>query len=219
MKRGALLAVLISSLAGAASVPDLLLGGDYARAYEAAQAARDPLNASRAAAAQAEYRAGGRDWVARAVEAGRQATREQPRSPDAALALGSALGLQARAGGYTLGALRTAHEARDALDRALALAPARPDVQAVLAEWHAGAWARARIFGGGNPDRARTLALGAVRAAPDNIFVQTHAGLALALLRDPGARAVLTRAAALEARSALDRDLQVQARQALGPQP
>ncbi len=207
------------SLAGAqvvAGAPGLLLSGEYARAYDAARAADDPLTASRAAAAQAEYRAGGTLWVTRAVESGRQASREQPHNADAALALGSALGLQARAGGYTLGALKTAHEARAALDRALALAPGRPDLQAVLAEWHAGAWARARMFSGGNPERARTLALGAARAAPDTVFVQAHAGLALALLRDPQARAVLARAAALNADSALDHDVQAQARQALG---
>lgn len=193
----------------------MLSGGDYARAFDSAQAHGDPLTASRAAAAMAQYCAGGRNWITRAVSAARQAVTTHPTSPDTHLALGSALGLQARAGGFTLGALSSAQQARAALDRALTLAPDRADIQAVLAEWHAGAWTKAGVFSGGSASRARTLAAAAARRAPDNLFVQAHAGISLALLRDPQARLLLNRAAALEARTALDRDLQAQARQAL----
>ncbi|UBV42589.1 hypothetical protein LAJ19_13320 [Deinococcus taeanensis] len=206
MKRGLLLSLLLCTAPVHAQTPDLLTGGDYARAFDSAQADGDPLTASRAAAAMAEYRAGGRGWITRAVSAARQAVTTRPTSPDTHLALGSALGLQARAGGFTLGALNSAQQARAALDRA--------DIQAVLAEWHAGAWTKAGVFSGGNASRARTLAA-AARHAPDNLFVQAHAGLGLALLRDPQARLLLNRAAALEARTALDRDLQAQARRAL----
>ncbi|WP_343757222.1 hypothetical protein [Deinococcus depolymerans] len=220
MKRGfpcLLLPLLLTAPPAAALTPaSLLTGGEYARAFEAATQGGDPLNASRAAAAMTEYRAGGPTWTARAVTAARQAVTATPDSPDSHLALGSALGLQARAAGYTLGALNTAQQARAALERALTLAPDRPDLQAVLAEWHAGAWVKAGVFSGGNAGRARDLATRAARAAPDSVFVQGHAGISLALLRDPQARAVLTRAAALNAQDALERDLQAQVRAALG---
>ena len=218
MKRGLLVPTTLLLLLGtthAQPAPDPLDGGDYAQVYARAQAGGDAVTASRAAAAMTEYRAGGRDWTARAVQAARQATTTRPGDPDAQLALGSALGLQARAGGYTLGALNTAQQARAALDRALSLAPDRPDIQAVLAEWHAGAWAKAGIFSGGNQDRARMLATAAARRAPDTLFVQAHAGIALSLIRDPQARATLTRAATLNADTPLERDLQAQAKRVL----
>ncbi|MVN88431.1 hypothetical protein GO986_16945 [Deinococcus sp. HMF7620] len=220
MKRGVLVSLLLwSGLpwsgAGASPAGDLLRQGEYARAYSAAQASGDSLTASRAAAAVAEYRRGGRDWVDRAVASAQAAAAASPSNPDAQLALGSALGLQARAGGYTLGALRTAHGARAALEQALTLAPARADVKVVLAEWHAGAWAKAGIFSGGNAGQARTLALAAAQAAPENVFVQTHAGLSLALLRDPQAGRILAQAAALAPTDALDRDVQALAQQTL----
>ncbi|WP_291428951.1 hypothetical protein, partial [Deinococcus sp.] len=60
------------------------------------------------------------------------------------------------------------------------------------------------------------LATRAARAAPDSVFVQAHAGIAMSLLRHPQARAVLTRAATLDAQGALDRDLQTQVRGMLG---
>ncbi|GAA5440679.1 hypothetical protein Dcae01_02197 [Deinococcus caeni] len=220
MKRGllfptTLLLLLLLGTIHAQPTPDPLDGGDYAQVYARAQAGGDAVTASRAAAAMTEYRAGGRDWTARAVQAARQATTTRPGDPDAQLALGSALGLQARAGGYTLGALNTAQQARAALDRALSLAPDRPDIQAVLAEWHAGAWAKAGIFSGGNQDRARTLATAAARRAPDTLFVQAHAGIALSLIHDSQARATLTRAATLNADTPLERDLQTQAKRVL----
>ncbi|PIG96762.1 hypothetical protein [Deinococcus sp. UR1] len=218
MKRGLLFPITLLLLLGtihAQPAPDPLDAGDYAQVYARAQAGGDAVTASRAAAAMTEYRAGGRDWTARAVQAARQATTTRPGDPDAQLALGSALGLQARAGGYTLGALNTAQQARAALDRALTLAPDRPDIQAVLAEWHAGAWAKAGIFSGGNQDRARTLATAAARRAPDTLFVQAHAGIALSLIHDPQARATLTRAATLNADTPLERDLQTQAKRVL----
>ncbi|GGL14712.1 hypothetical protein [Deinococcus radiotolerans] len=216
MKRGLLLpTLLVLSTAHAQPTPDPLSGGDYAQAYAAAQAAGDAVTASRAAAAMTEYRAGSRDWTTRAVQAARQATAAHPSDPDAQLALGSALGLQARAGGYTLGALSTAQQARAALDRALNLAPDRADIQAVLAEWHAGAWAKAGIFSGGNQERARSLATAAARRAPDSVFVQAHAGIALSLIRDPQARPLLNRAVNLDAPTALTRDLQAQAKRVL----
>lgn len=208
------LAAPASAVASAADT--LLTSGEYARAFAAATQSGDPLTASRAAAAMTEYRAAGPDWTARAVTAARQAVSTAPGSADSYLALGSALGLQARAGGYTLGALNTAQQARAALDRALTLAPDRPDLLAVLAEWHAGAWAKAGVFSGGNAGRARDLATRAARAAPDSVFVQAHAGIALSLIRDPQARAVLTRAATLNAQDALDRDMQAQVRGVLG---
>lgn len=207
------------ALTAAAPPPaaDALLGsGEYARAFAAATQAGNAVTASRAAAAMTEYRAAGPDWTARAVQAARQAVSAAPDSPDSHLALGSALGLQARAGGYTLGALNTAQQARAALDRALSLAPERTDIQAILAEWHAGAWAKAGVFSGGNQDRARTLATAAARRSPDSVFVQAHAGIALSLIRDPQARAVLNRAVTLPAQDALDRDTQTQARGVLG---
>ncbi len=218
MKRGPLFPPTLLLLLGtgaAQPTPDPLSGGDYAQVYARAQAAGDAVTASRAAAAMTEYRAGGRDWTTRAVQAARQATATRPGDPDAQLALGSALGLQARAGGYTLGALNTAQQARAALDRALNLAPDRADIQAVLAEWHAGAWAKAGIFSGGNQDRARTLATAAARHAPDTLFVQAHAGIALSLIKDPQARATLTRAVTLNADTPLERDLQAQAKRVL----
>jgi len=215
-----LAALLLAAPPATALTPAELLGnGEYQRAFETAVGRGDALTASRAAAAMTEYRAGGRDWTARAVQAARQAVTAAPDSPDSHLALGSALGLQARAGGYTLGALNTAQQARAALDRALNLAPDRADIQAVLAEWHAGAWVKAGVFSGGNAERARTLATRAARAAPDSVFVQGHAGISLALLKDPQARAVLTRAAALPATAALDRDVQAQVRTVLGTLP
>ncbi|ALW87532.1 hypothetical protein [Deinococcus actinosclerus] len=223
MKRGPLFPTTLLLLLGplqlgaahAQPAPDPLDGGDYAQVYARAQAGGDAVTASRAAAAMTEYRAGGRDWAARAAQAARQATAARPGDPDAQLALGSALGLQARAAGYTLGALNTAQQARAALDRALNLAPDRADIQAVLAEWHAGAWAKAGIFSGGNQERARTLATAAARRAPDTLFVQVHAGIALSLIHDPQARATLTRAVTLDARTPLDRDIQAQARRVL----
>ncbi|GGS43080.1 hypothetical protein GCM10008961_37760 [Deinococcus knuensis] len=226
VKRGSLMILTLCAATAmaapaltAAPLPaaDTLLGsGEYARAFAAATQAGDAVTASRAAAAMTEYRAAGPDWTARAVNAGRQAVSAAPGSADSHLALGSALGIQARAGGYTLSALNTARQARAALERALSLAPERTDIQAILAEWHAGAWAKAGAISGGNAGRARDLATRAARAAPDSVFVQAHAGIALSLIRDPQARAVLNRAVTLPAQDSLDRDTQTQVRGVLG---
>ncbi|MCD0165348.1 hypothetical protein, partial [Deinococcus sp. 12RED42] len=55
----------------------------------------------------------------------------------------------------------------------------------------------------------------AARRAPDTLFVQAHAGIALSLIHDPQARATLTRAATLNADTPLERDLQAQAKRVL----
>lgn len=207
-----LLALLVLGTANAA--PQVLLdAGDYARAYEVALTERDPLSASQAAAAQLSYRAPGeRAWAERAVAAGREATRQRPQEAGAHLALGQALGLQARLGGYSLRALGQAREARRELERALSLDPALHRARMALGYWHALGWAKAGRLSGADRNEALRLTAQAIGAAPLDLPLNVQAGQAYAALKDPRAAGVLRRALTLNAKTAPERDAQAQAR-------
>lgn len=196
----------------------LLDAGEYARAYEVAQAERDALTASEAAAAQLSYRAPGqRVWAERAVTAGREATRQRPSEAGAHLALGQALGLQAELGGYSLRALTQAREARRELERALQLDPALHRARMALGYWHAVGWAKAGRLSGADRGEALRLTAQALGASPLDLGVNVQAGQAYAALKDARAQGVLRRALTLSPKTGPERDAQERARALLTP--
>ncbi|PNY82035.1 tetratricopeptide repeat protein [Deinococcus koreensis] len=220
-----LMSAVLWPSAGAAA-PELLAAGDYARAFESATTAGDPLTATQAAVAAALYGAtsgnsasGSADqglWLERAVSSGRAAVQAAPQSARAHLELGTALCLQAGRGGFTLGAYRLSRACRAEYERSLALDAGLSEARAALARWHSGAWARAGLIGGGDPATARRLAAQALREAPQNVRVVVQVATAYLELRaTSAARTLLERSLALSPQDAQDRDLQAGARATL----
>ncbi len=201
----------------AGSAADLLVEGNYAAAYEAAQASKDPLNASRAALAQVFYKTNKDSvWIDRALAAGQAAVKAEPNNPEAYLNLGGALGLKAELSGFSFSALSFAKDSRAALEKGLALAPNLPEAQMALASWHAGGFAKVGFLSGGKPSTAKKLATQAITTAPNSIRILAEAGQVYLNLRDhKEARAMFEKVALLTPHNAVEREMQAQAKATL----
>ncbi|MBB5376233.1 hypothetical protein HNQ07_001690 [Deinococcus metalli] len=217
MRAPALLLTATLATAAASPATSLLAAGQYAQAYDTARAAGDDVTASEAALAEALYHAADPGmWLGRAADAGRAATRAAPQDAGAHRTLGTVLCSQAARGGYTLGAYRLSWSCRSEYERSLALDPAAAETRAALARWHSGAWARAGVFGGGDPSAARHLAADAQTHAPADLRVLVQVGLVAVDLRDSAwARRAFQAALAVAPGDAQERDLQAVARAAL----
>jgi tetratricopeptide (TPR) repeat protein len=205
----ALVCSLVFGFAASAQTPrsasELFRAGQYEAAMNTGIASADAAWAALAWASFRDTPCG--DCLKRAEDAARSAIAAEPKSPRAYVAFVAVIGFESRlAGTFASRRARYAEQAKEAADKALALAPDDPWALAAMGGWHIEVVrAAGRIAGGflydAHYDTGAAFFQRAASAAPDDPVVQLNYALALSSYRFNRERAAIETALAAAARA------------------